>query len=133
MTDQSTSSAIRKVNDDFEHAMNTSNVDALTDIYTSDGQLLPQDSPIVAGKADISAFWHGVMEGIANAKLETLELEIHGDTAIEVGAYTLQTANSDVEHGKYIVIWKRIDGEWKYHRDMWSKSNLVQGQVAAGG
>jgi ketosteroid isomerase-like protein len=27
-----------------------------------------------------------------------------------------------VDRGKYIVIWKREQGQWKLHRDIWNTS-----------
>jgi ketosteroid isomerase-like protein len=26
------------------------------------------------------------------------------------------------DRGKYVVIWKRVGGEWKLHRDIWTTS-----------
>jgi ketosteroid isomerase-like protein len=61
--------------------------------------------------------------GIKGATLETVELEGHGDTAIEVGRYTLRGEEGQtLDRGKFIVIWKQVEGEWKLHRDMFSSS-----------
>jgi ketosteroid isomerase-like protein len=61
--------------------------------------------------------------GIAEATLKTIELEAHGDTANEIGAYTLRAGDGGVlDQGKYVVIWKREGGQWKLHRDIWNSS-----------
>jgi len=96
----------------------------MAQLYTTDGQLLPTGSDVVTGHGGIEAFWRAVMEmGIATARLETVELEGHGDTAIEVGRYTLGAADGEVaDEGKYVVIWKKQAGTWKLHRDIWNTS-----------
>ncbi|EJN58394.1 hypothetical protein HSB1_38110 [Halogranum salarium B-1] len=93
-------------------------------LYTQDGQLLPPGSEVVSGRADIAAFWQGAFDmGLANAELETVEVEDHGVTTIEVGRFTLGDADGQtVDHGTFIVIWKQVDGEWKLHRDIWNSN-----------
>jgi ketosteroid isomerase-like protein len=67
--------------------------------------------------------------GITAAKLETVEVEGYGNTANEVGTYTLQGAGSQVlDTGKYVVIWKQETGQWKLHRDIWNSSRPAAGQ-----
>ena len=55
-------------------------------LYTADGQLLPPNSDVIAGKQAIQTFWQSAMHmGITAVKLETVEVEGHGHTANEVG------------------------------------------------
>jgi uncharacterized protein (TIGR02246 family) len=93
-------------------------------LYTESGQLLPTGSDVVSGHDNIDSFWQGAIDmGIKEVKLETVELERHGDTAIEVGRYTLSgTDGQMMDQGKYIVIWKQEDMQWKLHRDIWNSS-----------
>jgi ketosteroid isomerase-like protein len=52
-----------------------------------------------------------------------VEVEGLGDTAIEIGELTLYGAEAQVlDKGKYMVIWKRQDGKWKLHRDIFNSS-----------
>jgi ketosteroid isomerase-like protein len=90
--------------------------------YTDDAQLLPPGSPPVTGRAAIGPFWEGAATalGLKGATLTTRELEVHGDTANEVGDAVLKTGKGDARV-KYMVTWKRgSDGIWKMHRDMWN-------------
>ena len=97
-------------------------------LYTTDGQLLPTHSDFVTGAEAIRAFWQGAMDmGIKEAKLEAVEAEGHGDTAIEVGKYTLLAEGGQVaDAGKYVVIWRKVDGVWKLHRDIWNSSQPAE-------
>jgi len=61
--------------------------------------------------------------GIKNARLDIVEVEQHGDTAIDIGKYTMSDADDQVmDTGKYVVIWKHEDGTWKMHRDIFNSS-----------
>ena len=56
--------------------------------------------------------------------LRTVELEIHGTTVNELGAYTLKDINGKkLDAGKYVVIWKKEGRAWKLHWDMFSTNN----------
>ena len=90
--------------------------------YTDDAQLLPPGSPTVTGRAAIGPFWEAAAAalGLKAATLSTIELEVHGDSAHEVGEGLLKTATGDAKV-KYLVVWKRqADGVWKMHRDIWN-------------
>jgi ketosteroid isomerase-like protein len=47
---------------------------------------------------------------------------VKGDVAIEQGIYNVRNVRvgENVEGGKYIRIWKRVNGGWKLYRDMFS-------------
>jgi uncharacterized protein (TIGR02246 family) len=93
-------------------------------LYTESGQLLPPNSDVVAGRHALQAFFQGLMSmGIKAVKIETAEVEGYGDTAYEVGRYTLAGEGGQVfDRGKYIVIWKQEAGQWKLHRDIFASS-----------
>ena len=64
-----------------------------------------------------------VDSGIKGVTVTTLEVEVSGDTAHEVGTYGLMGDGGKVlDAGKYVVVWKREDGKWKLHRDIWNTS-----------
>jgi uncharacterized protein (TIGR02246 family) len=119
-----TRAAIKAVNDSFMATYKRGDAAGMADLYTENGQLLPPGSDTVGGKEGIQAVWQSVMDmGIKEAKLETVELEDHGTTAIEVGQYTLSGDGGAVmDSGKFIVIWKQEGGQWKLHQDIWNSS-----------
>ena len=60
---------------------------------------------------------------VFGVQLEAVETEGYGDTASEVGKYTLEGEGGQVlDRGKYIVIWKQEEGQWKLHRDIFNSS-----------
>jgi ketosteroid isomerase-like protein len=61
--------------------------------------------------------------GVAAAALVTSEVTESGDIAVETGNYRLFAAdNSEIDNGKYLVVRKLEDGEWRLHRDIWNTS-----------
>ncbi len=115
---------IQDVNDSFVAAFSRGDAAGMADVYTEDAKLLPPNGPVVSGRSAIQNFWQGVLRlGLEAAELQTLELEIGGELAYEVGTYKLMAhGNKVADHGKYVVVWKRKGGEWKWHRDIYNSS-----------
>lgn len=116
--------SIEAGNKQWEAAASKGDGAAVAALYTATAQLLPANSEVVSGTAAIQKFWQGVLDsGIRGAKLKTLEVEAHGDSAHEVGQYELSDQGGKVlDRGKYVVIWKRVGARWKLHRDIWTTS-----------
>jgi uncharacterized protein (TIGR02246 family) len=121
--------AIAAANVEFVAAFGRGNAAGVAALYTEGGQLLPPNADVMTGKEAIQAFWQGAMDmGIRSAQLEIVEVEDHGDTAIEVSRYTLCGEGGQVlDRGKYIVVWKREGGQWKLHRDIFNSSMPAPG------
>lgn len=101
-----------------------SDAQAISLLYTKDGQLMPAGSEAIQGHAAIAKFWQGVFDaGITSVTLETLEVSSMGDTAAEVGKLELRDKEGKVvDNGKYVVVWKYVAGAWKLHRDIWTSN-----------
>ncbi len=97
---------------------------ALGDLYTTDAQLFPPNGDVIRGNKAIGPFWKGAFDmGIKKATLETTETERVGDQIVETGRYSLAGADGKaIDKGKYIVVWKNDNGQWKLYRDIWNTS-----------
>ena len=116
--------SIAETNRRFMKAFDEGDTEGVAALYTPEGQLLPPGAEMITGHSAIEEFWRGAREmGLATAELGTAELDVLGDTAIEIGRYTLRTADDTVaDEGKYLVVWKDDGGAWKLHRDIWNTS-----------
>ena len=93
--------AIAAANEKFMAAVSRGDAAGLAALYTDNGQVLPPNSDFVRGRQAIQTFWQGIMDmGIKTATLEIVEVEDHGDTAIEVSTYTLQDEGGQVSGGE---------------------------------
>jgi ketosteroid isomerase-like protein len=115
-------SSIEAANAVFSAAAAKGDGAGLAALYAAEGQVMPAGSEPIRGTAAIQKFWQGALDsGIAGVGLKTLEVFGHGATATEVGQYELRDkAGKVLDHGKYIVVWRREDGKWKLLRDMFS-------------
>ena len=112
----------------FEIALNSGDGMMAAAPYAKDAVLLPPDAPRIDGREGIAGFWGAVFEaGVSDIVLETTDLDMLGDTAIETGTWqvTAPDGNGDTvtPAGKYIVVWNRgADGGWMVQQDIWNDS-----------
>jgi len=116
--------AIRSVDEMLCASFRRGSAGEMVALYTVDGQVLPPNNEVFEGTNAILDFWQGAFDlGLKELKLEGTEIEVFGDTAVEVGQYVLLGAGgTEADRGKYIVIWKNQGGMWKLHRDIWNSS-----------
>ncbi len=114
---------IRSTNQLFEQIVAQRDFDALDRVYTRDARILPPGAEMIAGRENIKNFWRAAIDqmGVSAAKLETVEFEPAGETGFEIGRGRLEFASGapalDV---KYVVVWQREDGAWKWRVDIWN-------------
>ena len=124
--------AIRAVTKTFLDAFRRGDAAGMAALYTIDGQLLPPNSEIAAGRSGVETFWRDTIAlGFSGATLEPTEVyNATGDRiATEVGRYTILAADGQAaDKGKYVVIWRRDDsGRWLIHRDIWASDLPLPG------
>jgi ketosteroid isomerase-like protein len=98
---------------------------ALDRVYTRDARILPPGSPMITGRAAIADFWRGAaaaleVEGI---RLQTVSLDVlgGGDRAHEIGRAEVRVKGGGAPVSlKYVVLWKREDGGWRWDVDIWN-------------
>jgi uncharacterized protein (TIGR02246 family) len=95
------------------------------DSYTEDAKFMEHHLPAIQGRAAIQTFWTKfINSGATKIKLTTLE--VWGDSSMitEEGLYDFKSKDGvALGKGKYIVVWKKVDGKWRIHRDI-SNSDL---------
>ncbi len=101
------------------------NYDALDNVYTADARILPPGGEMMSGRENIKGFWKRVVEevwaNVTSVTLETVDFEPQGDTGWEIGRATLRFAgDAPAATAKYVVVWKKEDGRWKWHVDIWN-------------
>jgi ketosteroid isomerase-like protein len=90
--------------------------------YADDAEILPPRHPAITGKPAIAAFFQANIDKYISFGNDTTWSTVKGDMAIEQGTYNVRNVRvgENVEGGKYIRIWKRVNGNWKLYRDMFS-------------
>ena len=122
---QGARAAIEAAEKKYVAAVNKGDAAAQAALYAEDAQVFQSDGPIVKGRKAIEQYWkQSPGYGIFKETDEILEIEVIGDWAHETGKYITTGPHGDrADDGKYIVIWKKLNGEWKIYREIWN-SNL---------
>jgi len=91
-------------------------------LYTEDAQLLPPDMEIVSGRAAIQEFVAKTNPpGGPAFEIATVETLVFGEYAHRQGSFAVKGPDGAArETGKFLELWKKVDGKWLIHRDMWS-------------
>ncbi|WP_394972348.1 YybH family protein [uncultured Croceitalea sp.] len=109
---------------DFSKYVMSSNYEMIAASYTEDAKIFPNNMQILEGK-DIIKYWT-LPEGISTPyhKITQSEITITNDTAYDYGYYEGKTKNTKGEErtwgGKYVIVWKKINGDWKMYLDIWN-------------
>lgn len=117
---------IQAAQDRLADAIAARDADRAASLYTEDARLIPQGGPACTGREAIAAFFGGALaNGIVGARFTTEDVDGDDARAIEIGGYTLYAATPDGERvlaaeGRYLVAWRKIDGSWLMHRDMFN-------------
>jgi ketosteroid isomerase-like protein len=95
---------------------------AAKEAYTRNARVLPPGGEMVTGRDAIGQFWSGAIQalGISKAELSTVDVQPLGDGAYEIGRATLTLGGGQEVVAKYVVVWQREDGDWRWHVDIWN-------------
>ncbi len=109
--------------------MAAKDVAAIARIYAVDGMFLAPNALLVEGREGIAEVWAGLLglPGISFTFEPTrIEVSASADLASDVGTYSLafDADGGRVEdQGKYVLVWKKVNGAWKVLADIFN-SNL---------
>jgi uncharacterized protein (TIGR02246 family) len=116
--------AIDAANKKFGTAVAAGNTADIAGLFTDDAMVLPPNGESVIGRPAIEKLFQAlVAAGIKEITLTAKEVESHGDAATEIGVYSVKDGTGkEIDRGKYMVSWKKIQGQWKLHRDIWNSN-----------
>ena len=114
-------SAIEAENAKFMDAFKKGDSAGAAANYSDDAQMLPPNSEPVM-KSGIAPLWGSFMGmGVKEVKLMVDDIAGNADIISETGRYEILAAeNKMLDKGKYVVVWKPVNGVWKMYRDIWN-------------
>lgn len=106
----------------FETAVSQSDSISIANLYTEDAKWMNPNAPAVQGRAAlVSQISLVLSEGIGSAKLNTTDVWGDENYVTEEGNYVLNTKDgTQIDKGKYLVLWKRVNGKLMFFRDMFN-------------
>jgi ketosteroid isomerase-like protein len=110
----------------FSEFVMSSDYDGIAKSYTKDAKIFPNNTKILTGTDSIISYWTlpaGVE--VSFHKITQSEIRVNGNEAYDYGYYEGKTKQADGKEsswkGKYVIVWRRENGEWKMHLDIWNK------------
>ncbi|HVK96670.1 MAG TPA: DUF4440 domain-containing protein, partial [Flavisolibacter sp.] len=119
---------INDMNEQFMQALKNKDSAAIAAMYSSDAWIMPPNSEAVKGN-DIAAFWGGIFRmGIADVKFDIQDVTVDGNLAAETSTFELlDSTGKTLDKGKYVVVWKKENGQWKLYRDIFNSNMPAPG------
>lgn len=108
----------------FKKFVEQGDSESIASLYADDAKLLPPNMDIIEGKKTIQEFWQGAFDmGFNSYNPEMIEAESSGELGLFVGTYTIYgDGNQEIDKGKFLTVFKSIDGKWKIYRDIFNSS-----------
>ena len=111
----------------WSEAAGKKDVDAVVGFMTDDGSTLPPNEPVQKGNEALKKGWSGLL-GLKDLAISwkpaIVTVAESGETGYTNGnwemSFTDPKSGKVTDKGKYIEIWKHIDGKWKCFLDMYS-------------
>jgi ketosteroid isomerase-like protein len=109
-------------NDQFAAVISNKDSVGFANLYAPDAVRMGPNAPQIEGKANIINNFNGAMKaGIGSGKLTMVEAFGDENAVTEVGTYVLNaTDGTQMDKGKYIAIFKKVDGKLTPVRDIWN-------------
>ena len=125
--------AIRGQVDRWLQLVTAKDAAGIAELYAEDGAVMPPNAPIGKGRAAIQQTWSSMMGtpgfGLTFAP-EQILVSSSGDMALDRGTYGLTIAPdgaTQTDTGKYVVVWRKIGGEWKVAADIFNSDLPASG------
>ena len=121
--------SIRMLEEQWSMAIKTSDVDKIVSFYASNAVTMSANKPISIGlesirKAEESSFSDTTsIFKTYSSTLDTIEVSASGDLAYARGIDRVSqktTKGPGEEVGKWVDIWKKVDGKWKVVVSIWN-------------
>jgi len=106
---------------EWEAALNAGDIETVAALYESDARLLPPNEEMQIGADAVRALFGSMIDAGLTGKLNSIDTQVAGDIAYNLGTYTLMAGDTVVDTGKYMETWHRgEDGQWRYSNDIWN-------------
>lgn len=105
----------------YEAALGNGNTTALGNLYTEDAEILHDGRPSTKGRKNImKTFERMVQDSLTSSGFVTTGLWGNEDLLVEQGTgFFAHSTGKWKSDGNYLLVWKKVDGEWKIFRDTW--------------
>ena len=125
--------AIRAQVDRWLQLIKAKDAAGISQLYAEDGAVMPPNAPIGKGRAAIEQTWASMMRTPGfdlTFAPEQIVISSSGDMALDRGTYNLTitpAGTTQTDTGKYVVVWRKIGGDWKAVADIFNSDLPARG------
>ena len=120
--------AIESANNEWNQAWLAGDGAALAGLYAEDAILAMPNAPRVGGRDAIAAAFTAVLTDLSpttsEITLDHLDIAKSGEVAYAVGSYSGVSSTADgtssEDIGKYVAVFKNVNGDWLLAVDIWN-------------
>jgi len=116
--------ALERLNEQWAACATNGDVEGVVALYTTDGTLVWPDAEAVHGTDAIRIAWTGMLAAPGvwiRFVPTTVTFSESEDLAVDFGVVELRMPpTAPMQTAKYLVVWKRVDGDWKVLYDAWN-------------
>ena len=117
--------AINSINKKLADCTNKGDVECAAMFYTENAVYIGPNMKPLVGRDEIKAGM--VDDGTTLLTLQADEIEVFGETANELGTYTVASREGEeLDIGSYVVVWKKTNDGWKLHWDIFNSNLPIQ-------
>ncbi|HEX3275403.1 MAG TPA: DUF4440 domain-containing protein [Gemmatimonadales bacterium] len=107
----------------WQKAFNAGDIPAVAAMYTKDALLMAPGADPAAGPEGVQAAFGPVAQSREQMQLTTTDVTASGTGALETGKWVMTSRDGKhLDHGQYLVFYKKEGGRWKIYRDIWNSS-----------
>lgn len=112
---------IIEANKEFSQFFAAKDSAGIAKLYTEDAKFMMSGSPAITGRDNIQSVMSGFINSdFTRVDLKTVDVWGTEDLVAEEGELKLYKGDTEVDKGKYIVLWKKVDGKWHLFRDIFN-------------
>jgi ketosteroid isomerase-like protein len=124
-TAASDSAALHERARQFSAAYVRGDADAMTELYTADAVLFPEQSAPITGHEAVRRYWTlAPRRRITRHVLMPARITVDGEHAYDYGTFEIAGERDGTAwgpfRGKYVIVWRREGGSWRMHLDIWN-------------
>lgn len=113
---------IAEANQKLMSSFNEGDSVGFVSLYHSQAIVMPDNDEPVTGDKMLPAISGAIKMGL-QLKFRTNDVWGNADVVVEEGTFEMtDKAGTNLDHGKYIVLWKEEAGQWKIFRDIWNSN-----------
>jgi ketosteroid isomerase-like protein len=106
----------------LETAFNKGDIQACTELYTDDAEIISDRNNSFTGRKAINEFFKQQVSREILFDTDSKISVVSGNVAMEQGTYRVRNVvqGVDVEYGDYLNVWRKTDGKWRAYRSMYT-------------